>query len=170
MSARGQVLQPWAGCYCRRLVSILLTVLFGVPVRIFGFGLPEPVFPLVLAFAWAVIRPSVLAPLLLLIVGLFLDLFWGGPLGLWPLCLLLVYASVLVARSLILGQDRAVMTAWYVAGVLLAFFTAYLIAAVRSHVAPNLFGVGLQIAVTAALFPIGQWLIERFEDTDVRFR
>lgn len=170
MSARGQSLQPWAWLLLPAAVSLVLTLLLGVPVRLFGLALPEPVFPLVLAFAWAVIRPSVLAPLLLLIVGLFLDLFWGGPLGMWPLCLLLVYASVLVARSLILGQDRAVLAAWYVAAVLMAFFTAYLIAAVRSHVAPNLLAVGLQVAFTAALFPVGQRLIENFDDGDVRFR
>ena len=39
------------------------------PIRIFGFALPEPVFPLVLAFAWAVIRPSVLPPFALLAAG-----------------------------------------------------------------------------------------------------
>ncbi len=45
--------------------------------------LPEPVFPMAPAFAWAMIRPSVLAPLVLLVMGLFLDLLWGGPIGLW---------------------------------------------------------------------------------------
>ena len=79
-------------------------------------GLPEPVFPLALAFAWAVIRPSVLPPFALLVMGLFLDVFWGGPQGLWPLCLLATYAAVLAVRRLILGQDFIVMWAWYGAG------------------------------------------------------
>ena len=56
-----------------------LTILFGIPLRVFGLQLPEPVFPMAAAFAWAVIRPSVLAPFAVLLMGLFLDYFWGGP-------------------------------------------------------------------------------------------
>jgi rod shape-determining protein MreD len=45
------------------LIAIAVTVLLAIPFRLFGLNLPEPVFPLVLAFAWPLIRPSMLAPL-----------------------------------------------------------------------------------------------------------
>ena len=170
MSGRGEVLQPWRWLLLPAAVAVLLTILLAAPIRIFGFGLPEPVFPLVLAFAWPVIRPSLFGPVMLLIVGVFLDLFWGGPLGLWPLCLLLVYGATLLARSLILGQEAVILAGWYVAAVLLAFFTAYLISAVRSHVAPSLVAVVLQLAFTAILFPVVQRMVSGFDDGDTRFR
>ena len=103
-------------------------------------------------------------------MGLFLDLFWGGPLGLWPLCLLVVYGAVLLARTLITGQEPAILAGWYVAAVLLAFFTAYLISAVHSRVAPSLLAVGLQLGFTAALFWFAQRMVAVFDDGDLRFR
>ena len=55
-----------------------MTVVFAAPLRVLGLQLPEPVFGLVLAFAWPIIRPSVLAPFVLLAYGLFTDLYWGA--------------------------------------------------------------------------------------------
>ena len=43
--------------------ALVATVLFGIPIRIWGLQLPEPIFPMPVVFAWAVIRPSVLAPM-----------------------------------------------------------------------------------------------------------
>lgn len=170
MSARSQALQPWGWLLLPALLSVVATILLGAPIRFFGFGLPEPVFPLVLAFAWPVIRPSLFGPVVLLIVGLFLDLFWGGSLGLWALCLLLVYGAVLAVRSLVMGQEITVLAGWYAAAIVLAFFVAYLIAALQSHIAPSLLAVFLQLAFTIALFPAARYLIERFDDVDIRFR
>ncbi len=170
MSGRNQPLQPWGWLVAPAVLSVVLTIILAAPVRLFGFGLPEPVFPLVLAFAWPVIRPSVFGPIVLLAIGLFLDFFWGGALGMWALCLMLVYFVALVVRNLILGQDQTVLAGWYVAAVAFAFFIAYLISALDTHVAPSLLAVLLQVVFTAALFPIARLMIERFEDGDPRFR
>jgi hypothetical protein len=76
------------------------TIVLATPVELFGLNLPEPVIPMVLAFAWPLIRPSVIAPLVLMGVGLGLDIFtWGALLGMWALALLAVYAVVLASRS-----------------------------------------------------------------------
>src|SRR5688500_14078767 len=113
------------------LLCMGAVVLLGVPVRILGFGLPEPVLPMVLAFAWAVIRPSVLGPFALLLIGLFVDLYWGAPVGLWTLSLLLAYFVALLARNLMVGQSGAVLWGWYAALTTLAFGFAYLLTASR---------------------------------------
>ena len=44
------------------LAAVAATVVFATPVELFGLTLPEPVFPMVLAFAWPLIRPSMTAP------------------------------------------------------------------------------------------------------------
>ena len=152
------------------LVCVAATILLGTPLRVFGLALPEPVFPVVVAFAWAVIRPSILGPFVLLALGLFLDLFWGGPLGLWAASLLAAYGLTLFARSLLVGQATGTLAAWYVAAAGLAFTAAYLFTMLGSKVTPNLLAAGLQLAVTLALFPLAYRLIVRFEDADVRFR
>ena len=88
------------------LQALGATILFGIPLRLWGLQLPEPVFPLAVVFAWAIIRPSVLAPMAIVVMGLFLDVIWGGPLGLWALILLVAYALALGGRSMSAGQSR----------------------------------------------------------------
>lgn len=152
------------------VLAVLATIALGVPFRLFGLALPEPVFPMALAFAWPVIRPSLLAPLVLLLIGLFLDLYWGAPKGLWALSLLIAYGMLLLTRSLLIGQAAATLAGWYVAAVALAFGAAYLFTLLDSGVAPSLTATGLQLAVTVVLFPLAYRLVRRFEDADVRFR
>ena len=152
------------------LLSMAATIVFAIPVRFFGLALPQPVFPLVLAFAWALIRPSVLPPFTLLLLGLFLDVFWGGPQGLWPLCLLAAYAAVLSVRRLITGQDLIVMWASYAATIAVSYALGYALMTIDSGGMPSLVATGWNYLATLLLFPFGRWLIERYEDADVRFR
>ena len=152
------------------LAAMALTVVLATPVELFGFKLPEPVLPMVLAFAWPLIRPSVLAPVALFVTGLFLDLLWGGALGLWPLALLTVYGVVLLSRNLLAGQETRVLFIWYGACTVLAFLLAYLVVTLDAGRAPSLFALFWQVAPTLLVFPAADWLIQRFDDGDVRFR
>ena len=152
------------------LIAIGITILLAIPLRLFGLNLPEPVFPLVLAFAWPLIRPSMLAPVVLFGLGVFLDLFWGGMLGLWPLSLLAVYGVILLTANLLAGQATIVLFALYVASTGLAFFLAYMITTLNLGNAPSLLAVLGQVVPTLLLFPLADWLIQRFDDADVRFR
>jgi len=167
---QSQALQSHAWLGWPLLLCVAATLLLGVPFRIYGLRLPEPVFPMVLAFAWPVIRPSLLAPFGLLAAGLFLDLFWSAPLGLWGLCLLLAYAGALISRSLMTGRSAPVLAVWYLALTGIAFLAAYLFVMLRAHVVPNLTGALFQLGATLALFPFAHRLIDRFEDADIRFR
>jgi rod shape-determining protein MreD len=152
------------------LLAIVATVVLATPIHIFGFALPEPVFPLALAFAWALIRPSVLPPFALLLLGLFLDVFWGGPQGLWPLCLLTAYASTLAVRRLIAGHEYVVEWLWYGAATAVAFGAGFVLMSMAAGQAPNLFALAWQYLATLILFPFARRLMERYEDADVRFR
>jgi len=153
------------------LACFLATLVFAIPIRIFGFSLPQPIFPLAVAFAWAQIRPSVLPPFALLVLGLFLDAFWGGPQGLWPLCLLAAYAAVLAVRRLITGQDYIVVWAWYAAVTLLAIAVGFGLMTLAAGTVPNLVAVGwMYVLPTLLLFPFAHRLAQRYEDADVRFR
>jgi rod shape-determining protein MreD len=152
------------------LVVLGLTVLLGTPVQLFGLNLPEPILPMVLAFAWPLIRPSMGAPLMLLALGLFLDIFWYAPLGLWPLSLLAVYGAVLASRNLLAGQETRVLFVWYSVCTLVAFSLAYAVVALRVGQAPSVLALFWQIVPTLLIFPAADWMIQRFDDGDVRFR
>jgi rod shape-determining protein MreD len=165
-----QPLQPWSWLLAPMLVSLFATIILATPVRFIGLSLPEPVFPMTLAFAWAVIRPSILGPFLLMAGGLFLDLFWHGELGLWAFCLVTVYGLSLLVRNLMVGQSVRVLWTWYGGFTLLAFTIAFLFTAAEAKAQPNLINTAWQALVTVLLFPFARRLIDTFEDADVRFR
>ncbi len=152
------------------LICMAATVALGTPVRVFGLPLPEPILPMILAFAWPLIRPSMLGPAMLLVTGLFEDLFMRTPLGFWTLALLGIYAAVLFARSLLTGQETKVLLGWWLSLVAAAFVYAYFFRMLDANVAPGIVPTLLQFAPTAALFPLAQMLVQRFDDGDVRFR
>ncbi|MGH6909812.1 MAG: hypothetical protein ACREE0_10185 [Phenylobacterium sp.] len=163
-------LEPWRWIGVPMVQLLGLTVLFGIPLRVFGLQLPEPVFPMVAAFAWAVIRPSVLAPFAVLLMGLFLDFFWGGPIGLWALCMLVAYGISLAGRTMMAGQSRAILWAWYAMVTGAAMLLGYLVVMLDAKSTPGLVPLAWQFVATIVLYPFAHRLIEMFEDADVRFR
>jgi rod shape-determining protein MreD len=167
-AARG--LQPWRWLGVPMLQVVVATILFGIPLRAFGWQLPQPIFPMALAFAWAVIRPSILAPFAILILGLLLDIYWGGPLGLWALCLLIAYGVALSGRSMMAGQNQVILWAWYGLTTATAMVAGYLFVMLDSRSSPGLVPMAWQFIATIILYPYAQRLIDLFEDADVRFR
>jgi rod shape-determining protein MreD len=163
-------LAPWLWLGVPMLQCIGLTILFAIPLQAFGLQLPEPVFMMVPVFAWAVIRPSVLAPFAVLLLGLFLDIFWGGPIGLWALSLLIAYGVMLSARSILAGQSQPIMWAWFAAACGVAMLAGVLFTRLDVRSSPSWFGVVWQFLATIVLYPFAHRLIDRFEDADVRFR
>lgn len=170
MSRPGAALDPAQWLALPAVLAVLATIFFAVPLRVGGLRLPEPVFPMALAFSWAVIRPSALGPFFLLLLGLFLDLFWAGRLGVWGLSLLAMYGVTLAGRSLMAGQGLAVMGAWYIAACALGLGFVFFFATIVAHLQPNLVSVFWQFVWTLGLYPVVVFLTVRFEDADVRFR
>jgi rod shape-determining protein MreD len=166
----GRALNPGRWLGVPMLMCVVATIVFAAPIRIWGLQLPEPVFAMVPAFAWAMIRPSILAPFAILLLGLFLDIFWGGPTGLWGLSLLVAYAMVLILRNMMTGQSRPMMWVWFAGVSAVAMTAAFLFTMLDSLAMPSLLAVFWQFLVTALLFPFAHRLVDRFEDADVRFR
>ena len=110
------------------------------------------------------------APFVLLGIGLFLDMVWGDPMGLWGLSLIAAYVTVLFSRNMMTGQSRLMMWGWFATACGVAMSLAYVVTAVDAGVAPNLASTAWQFLPTVLLYPFAHRLIERFEDADVRFR
>ena len=152
------------------LQAMAASFLFAVPLRFWGVGLPEPVFALPVVFAWAVIRPSMLAPVAVMLMGVYLDFLWGSAIGLWAVCLLLPYGLALGGRSILAGQSRLVMWGWYAVATGLALGAGYLLTMLSTQNSPSLVPLAWQFLATVVLYPFADRLIDRFEDADVRFR
>jgi rod shape-determining protein MreD len=148
---------------------VTASLLLSIPLRVAGFQLPEPVFALVPAFVWAIVRPSVWPPIALGVLGLCLDLIWGTPTGLWAVCLLVAFALVFFSRRTLVGQDVWVLWLAYGAACGAAFVVGIVLCWLRTGQPPGLIGVGLQFAVTLVLFPFAWRLVERHESADTRY-
>jgi len=170
MAGLTERLDPWRWIGIPTVACMGATLVFAAPIRVFGFYPPEPLFAMVPAFAWAMLRPSILAPLFLLILGLFDDLVWGGRLGLWSLGLLVAYAFVLITRSMMSGQSRIMMWLWWAASLTACMGSVWLIVRTLTGNSPNLLAVAGQWLPTVLLYPLADRLIVRFEDADPRFR
>lgn len=163
-------LNPLAWIGAPALACAIASLVFATPFSLVGLRPPEPVFALAPAFAWPLIRPSLLPPLVLLCLGLFLDLLWGATLGVWPVSLLAAYAPVLAARAFLSGQGFWSLWGWYVASCAAGFLAGWLMVTLKAGASPNLIALGWQFLVTTTLFPFAFRLVRRYEDADVRFR
>ena len=163
-------LNPWIWVGIPALQCLGWTMVFGIPLRVFSLQLPEPVFCMVPAFAWAVIRPSIIAPFAILAMGLALDLIWGSATGLWALSMLVAYGVVLLARNMLVGQSRAMMWAWFIAACAVAMLAGFLFTRLEAKSSPSMIAMLWQFLATILLYPFAHRLIDRFEDADVRFR
>jgi rod shape-determining protein MreD len=163
-------LTPWRWIGVPMLQVMAASLIFALPMRFWGQGLPEPVFAMPAVFAWAVIRPSMLAPLAVMTIGIFLDFLWGAPTAFWAVCLLLPYGVVLAGRAMLAGQSQLMTWVWYGACTALTLGAGYLFTMLHTQNAPAPLSVFWQFLATVVLYPFADRLIERFEDADVRFR
>ncbi len=152
------------------VLALVGTILLATPVELFGLQLPEPLLPMVLAFAWPLIRPSMLAPAVLFLLGAMIDILLGHQLGLSSLMLLAVYGAILGARSFLIGQETPVLFLWYAVSTTAALSAGYIIATLGSANAPSVLAFLMFVLPTLLLFPLADRLIERFDDGDTRFR
>jgi rod shape-determining protein MreD len=165
-----QPLNPLAWLGAPALACAAGSMLLAIPVEIAGIGLPQPVLAMLPAFAWSVIRPSILAPFVLILLGLFQDLLWHDRLGLWPSALLAAYAIGASARPLLVGQGFWSLWAWFLAALGAGFAVAVALIFLATGQAPDPIGLAIQVLATAVVFWPAWRLIEFYEDSDVRFK
>ncbi|ESQ94583.1 hypothetical protein [Asticcacaulis benevestitus] len=165
-----KIIGPWDWIIAPALISLALTIVLATAFQPFGFYLPEPVSPFILAFAWPLIRPSYIAPFVLGALGMFLDFFWGAPLGFWTLGLMLVYASLITARTFIIGQEWIVVFGIFLLAELAFFGLCILLTTIDTGFVPRIWGVVEQAFATMLLFPVVLYLLEKYVHTDVRFQ
>jgi rod shape-determining protein MreD len=164
-----RVIGPWDWLIAPALLSVALTIVLATQFQPFGLYLPEPVSPLVLAFAWPLIRPSYIAPFVLGALGLFCDKFWGAPMGFWTLSLLLVYGVLVGLRTYIIGQEWLIVFAVWLLTELAFFTVCTLFATLSSGGVPRLWGVFEQLLATTILFPFVVYMMEKYLHADARF-
>jgi rod shape-determining protein MreD len=146
----------------------LLSWLLTMPVQVFGFGLPEPVWPWGWPFAWALIRPSMFAPMVLAGAGAVSWTAVGradGSVAAQACCCLrgawrcapLMAGRAMRHLGLVRRHRRVALGAAYL------FTTST--RGPAAHMGRPVAGAGYGFVVS-----FGRSMTEQFEDVDTRFR
>ena len=108
------------------LLAAFLVVIANLPVSFTGGLLPAPALALAAIYFWAMARPSLMPPFIVLSIGLLEDLLSGGPPGLW--------ASGFIAAYVLVDRQRKNFAGLNGSGTLIAFAGAMLVAAATAYV------------------------------------
>ena len=102
------------------LLAVVVTLLANLPVTVTGGFLPAPVLALAPIYFWVLVRPDLMPPFVVLLLGLLEDLLSGGPPGVWAAGFLAAYTLTdrqrevfagLSGLGAIIGFGAAMMTA-----------------------------------------------------------
>ncbi len=73
------------------LLAAFVVALSNLPVSFSGGLLPSPLLGLTVIYFWTLLRPDLVPPVLVLVIGLFEDFLSGGQAGLWAVGYLVAY-------------------------------------------------------------------------------
>ncbi len=136
------------------LTGVFAVLLFATPVQLFDMAVPMPLFPFMVVFYWAMLRPNLMPPLAIFLIGLFQDFLSGGPVGLWALSYLLAAALISTQRGIFAWRGRAALWAGFAIAAILVAAISWLAARLALGTAPSggaLFSETLATIVAFAL-------------------
>lgn len=136
------------------LAALIGMLLYATPVRILGFMVPMPLFPLMAIFFWAMARPQLMPPLVVFLIGLLQDLLTGGPLGLWAFAYLVGYALMSTQADALMGRSRGMLWLAFGSMVVLTLGAASLAALVFAQDPPHWPSLLAQGVATFLIYPV----------------
>lgn len=143
--------------------TLLLMLLFMVPLHLPNFGTITPQIALMAIFYWAVYRPDLVGPVTVGLLGLVQDALSGTPLGMNALVFLLVHSSVVSQRQLFLAHGFFILWWGFALTAMIAGLVAWSINSVINFGFIPFDPVLYQAICSIALFPPIAWLCSRVQ-------
>ena len=149
-----------------RVLSALLPLLCGfaavlisnLPLSLTNGLFPAPLLALVPVYFWCLVRPDLMTPAAVFLIGLLEDIVAGGPPGIWTLAFVTAYAVIARQRDAFAGLSGL--------GAILGFATATLIVCMVAYVTmaalyrfPPVGPIVAELAVTVLFYIPGVYLI-----------
>ena len=150
------------------VLSLLLVLVSVLPLQLPDFGRVAPNFAVMVTFYWAIYRPDLFPGPAAFVLGLWLDLLTGTPLGINALVLLLVHWVTLSQQRFFQGKSFGVVW-WAFALTVSGAMTLFWILSAAYHmrlIDPS--PVVFQLLLTIACFPVLTWLLARTQQVVMR--
>lgn len=146
----------------RGLSPFALTLAFlmaaAVPLRIPDLSPILPAVGLIAVYYWIVHRPDLMPAWAVFLLGLIQDLLGGGPLGVGPFVLLVVYAAVASQRRVFAGGGFFLLWLIFLPLAAGAFLLSWLFGSLILDQAIPLRPVFFQFLTTIAFYPCLTWI------------
>lgn len=127
-------------------------VIANIPISFVGGLVPPPLLGLIPVYFWCLVRPDLMSPAAVLVIGLTEDLLSGGPPGVWTLSFVLTYALVARRRDSFAGLSGLVAVLGFAAAAAFACAVAWvLVAGLRGHM-PPIGPIVSQLAMTVLFY------------------
>jgi rod shape-determining protein MreD len=132
--------------------AVICAVLANVPVSVSGGMVPPPVLALMPVYYWCLVRPDLMPPFAVFIIGVLQDLLSGSPPGVWTVAFVAAYALVDRERESFAGLSGVGAILGFAAAMLAAGATAYGIIAIYYWHLPPLGPILIEIAVSVIFY------------------
>ena len=140
-------------------LAVMAVIAVNLPISLTGGLLPAPLLALAPVYFWALIRPDLMPPAAVLLIGLLEDLLSGGPPGLWACGFIAAYFFADSQREQLAGLSGIGAVLGFAAAMFVTGTVAYLLASLvywqPAPVAPLL----LTATVTVAFYPLAAWFM-----------
>jgi rod shape-determining protein MreD len=141
------------GSFLPGLSAVLLVILVNLPVSLTGGLFPAPLLALIAVYFWALVRPDLMPPFLVLFVGLFEDLLSGGPAGIWATGFMAAYALVDRQRENLAGLAGAAAVLGFAAAMAVAAAATFVLTWIMYLRQPPLAPLLLAGVLTVLFYP-----------------
>jgi rod shape-determining protein MreD len=136
------------------ILALALVVLVNLPVSLTGRLFPAPILALAAVYYWVLVRPDLMPPGAVFIVGLLEDVLSGGPPGLWAAGFLAAYFVADRQRETLAGLSGIGAILGFAGSMLFAALTAYGLAFAVYWRSPPVAPLLLETIITVLFYPL----------------
>jgi len=132
--------------------AVIGVILSNIPESIFGPSVSPPLFALMPIYFWCLVRPDLMPPFAVFILGLAQDLLSGGPPGVWTLSFIASYAIVDRERDSFAGLAGIGAILGFAAAMLVAGAAAFAVVAIYYWRVPPVAPMIVEIVITVIFY------------------
>lgn len=143
------------------VLVLLMILLMAAPVRVPTGMAVTPLLPAIAVYHFSLYEPERLPGWVTLLLGLFLDLLSGGPLGVWAIVFVSMRYLVDSNSRFLAGHGFAIGWLGFTLSCALALAAVWLLMSLLVFQTIDPRPALLQLVVTAALYPPLGWLLGR---------
>jgi rod shape-determining protein MreD len=140
-------------------LGLLGVMLANFPVSILGGLVPPPLLVLMPIYYWAIVRPDLMSPFWIFLLGVLQDLFSGGPPGVWAASFLATYALIDNQRDMLASLSGIGAIVGFSVSALLACSSAYFITSIYYWHLPPIAPVMAEMAITVFVYVFAVFIL-----------